>query len=180
MTASYTRAHCRSGLRAVIVVLVTTIAAACASSKAATAVHRTDCGLTARDSVFALGGPVYRDCGVDRIAHQINNIHADYRQLTPSRTTCYSADLEFVVDTVGKVEIRTARVVRATDSKYAELVVASLPEWKYDPASRDGKLVRQIVASHQSMSATIQRVVVAPGGGAASPPTRAAQRPPTC
>jgi len=83
------------------------------------------------------------------------------------RSTCYSADLEFVVDSTGRPETSTARVVRANDSNYAQAVLATVPSWRYEPASRDGMPVRQIVTSHQ---AAAQVVVSAPAGS--PPPVR--------
>ena len=163
-------------LRAALVAAMTAIVGACASAGTKTAAHRTNCGLSDTDSVFSLGGPVYRDCAVDRAAHLTANVSSDYRPTTP-RAACYSADVEFVVDTTGEPETRTARVVRTNDQQFAESVLASLPRWKYDPASRDGRLVRQIVVTHQSLSAVIVRV---PVGASPSAPPRATQRPPSC
>lgn len=175
----YTVARFKSMLLRAVVPTMTTIVGACASSGAKTTVHRTDCGLADRDSVFAIAGPVYHDCAVDRTARLTTNGRSGYRP-TPSSTTCYSADIEFVVDTAGKPETRTARVIRATDTQYAESVLASLLTWKYEPASRDGKLVRQIVITHQSLSAVVGRVVVPAGAPLPSAPPRATQRPPSC
>jgi hypothetical protein len=151
------------------------IAAACASAGGKSA-QRTGCDLPDRDSVFALSGPVYRECGVDRVARRLpNNVHPDFRP-TAARTACYSADLEFVVDTMGKPEIQTARIVRANDQGFAAAVVATLTLWKYEPAVREKRPVRQIVTTHESMSTA---VVVVPAGS--SPPTGPPrQRLPTC
>jgi len=38
---------------------MTMIVGACASSGATTTAHRTDCGLSVADSVYAVAGPVY-------------------------------------------------------------------------------------------------------------------------
>jgi len=162
-------------LRVVIVAGAAAILAACASA-GGTSAHRVACDLPDRDSVFAVGGPVFRDCAVDRAARLVTtNIHPDFRPTTP-RSTCYSADVEFVVDTIGKIETRTARVIRTNDQTFAESVVASLTAWKYDPAVRDKRLVRQVVTTHQTMSTG---VVVAPKGmpPPSGPPM---QRPPSC
>jgi hypothetical protein len=163
-------------LRAAVVATMTTIVGACASSGAKTTAHRADCGLSDADAVFAVGGPVYHDCAVDRAAHVTANVQSDYRP-TPSRTTCYSADVEFVVDTAGKPETRTARVIRTNDQQFAESLLASLARWKYDPASRDGRLVRQIVVTHQAISATVVRV---PAGAPPPSTSSVSQRPPSC
>jgi hypothetical protein len=162
-------------LRLAISGVVSIVIAACASSGKTTE-HRTDCVLADRDSVFIRGGPIYRDCAVDRTARLTNTVHADYRPSTP-RPGCYAADIEFVVDTTGKIETGTARVVRANDTQFAESVIASLPAWKYEPANRDGKLVRQLVSSHQSISAVLVRV---PEGSLPPSGRPGGQRPPSC
>jgi len=148
--------------------------AACSSAKATTTTTKGRCQLADRDSVFLSAGPVFRDCAVDRPAKSVRLTNTDYRP-TPSRTTCYSADLEFVVDVVGMPETRTARVIRTNDQAFAEAVLASLSAWNYDPAVRGGTPVRQIVTEHRVMSAMI--VTVPAGSG---PPSRGSVRPPNC
>jgi hypothetical protein len=147
-------------MRPVILAGIAMIAAACASA-GGTSARRTACNLGPRDSVLLAGGPVYRDCAVDRAARRLtSNVHPDFRPTTP-RSGCYSADVEFVVDASGMPEIGTARVVRANDQGFAGAVLATLTRWKYDPAVRDQRPVRQIVTSHEVMSMV---VVVAPAG----------------
>lgn len=155
-------------IKPVVVMAIVLIAIACASGSGKSA-RRTDCDLLDRDSVFVLSGPAYRDCGVDRVARRLSSdIHPDFSP-TARRSACYAADLEFVVDSAGVPETRTARIVRATDQTFAEAVVATLGRWKYDPAVRDQRRVRQIVTAHE-MVAT--RVVVVPAGAPvpSSPP----------
>ena len=62
----------------------------------------------------------------------------------PERVGCYSALIEFVVDTLGFPEVGTARVVRSTDPAFAQSAVAVLSRLKYEPARRGGMAVRQI------------------------------------
>ena len=152
------------------------IAAACASAGGKSA-QRKECELSDRDSAFAVGGPVYRDCAVDRAARLLAiDRHPDFRPTGTPRTTCYSADLEFVVDSTGKPETRMARIVRASDQGYAESVLATLNSWKYEPAVRDHRPVRQIVTSHQTLSTM---VVVVPAGSPL-PSRPPASRPSSC
>jgi hypothetical protein len=169
----YTR---RLGLRVAITAALTAMVAGCASSGATTTARRGSCVLTKGDSVFALAGPVYRDCAVDRVARLTSSTQPDFHPMD-SRTSCYAADVEFVVDTTGRPETRTARAVHTTDPQFAESVLSSLAAWKYDPASLDGKLVRQIVASHRSIAAITVRVPA--GSSPPSAPPRG-QRPPSC
>jgi hypothetical protein len=129
--------------------------------------QRAACDHAGRDSVFAVGGPVYRECAVDHAAKLLtSDIHPEFRPASP-RPQCYSADVEFVVDSMGKPEQATARVVKANDDEFATSVLSVLTRWKYDPATLDGRRVRQIVKVHQS--ATIVRVVVS-GAVPSGPP----------
>ena len=52
---------------------------------------------------------------------------------------------EFVVDTVGHVELDTFGVISSTNPKFTEAVQRALPDWAYAPAMKDGKRVRQLV-----------------------------------
>ena len=162
-------------VRAAVVASVTTFIVACASAGKAV-VRRTDCGLTDSDAIFAVGGLVYHDCSVDRPAHLTASTHADFRTPTNS-TACYSADIEFVVDTSGRPETQTARVVRTTDQPFGQSVLASLKDWRFNPAIRDSVPVRQIVTSHQAMQ--VSRVIMTPGASSPSRPP-VSQRAVTC
>src|SRR5258708_8783768 len=106
-------------IKPVVVMAIVLIAIACASGSGKSA-RRTDCDLLDRDSVFVLIGPAYRDCGVDRVARRLpSDVHPDFSP-TARRSACYSADLEFVVDSAGVPETRPPRVVRPTDQPFAE------------------------------------------------------------
>ncbi len=52
---------------------------------------------------------------------------------------------EFVVDTLGHVELDTFGVISSTNPKFTEAVQRALPEWAYAPAMLQGKRVRQLV-----------------------------------
>src|SRR5258708_27270959 len=122
-------------IKPVVVMAIVLIAIACASGSGKSA-RRTDCDLLDRDSVFVLSGPAYRDCGVDRVARRLpSDVHPDFSP-TARRSACYSADLEFVVDSAGVPETRTARVVRAPDQEFAGPVVATLGRAVDHPALR--------------------------------------------
>ena len=156
-------------LRVAVVGVITVVISACSSTGKVTA-QRAVCDHSGRDSVFAVGGLVYRDCAVDRAAKLLtSDIHPEFHPTNP-RAQCYSADVEFVVDTMGKPELATARLGKANDDEFATSMLAVLARWKYDPAILDGKRVRQIVSHHQAVSLT--RVVVAPGSSLPSQPPR--------
>ena len=144
-----------------VVISLSAVAAACASSGAKGG-RRAACDLSPSDSVFALVQPVYRDCSVDREARFLNNggSRPDYQPET-MRSACYSADLAFVVDSTGRPEQQTAKIVRTNDRGFAEAVLATIAVWRYEPAMRNGVRVRQIVTTHQAMATA---VVVVPAG----------------
>jgi hypothetical protein len=52
---------------------------------------------------------------------------------------------EFVVDTLGHVELDTFGVIASTNPKFTQAVQRALPEWAYAPAMLGGKRVRQLV-----------------------------------
>ena len=52
---------------------------------------------------------------------------------------------EFVVDTLGHVELDTFGVISSTNPKFTQAVQRVLPEWAYAPALLNGKRVRQLV-----------------------------------
>ena len=52
---------------------------------------------------------------------------------------------EFVVDTLGRVELDTFGVISSTNIKFTQAVQRALPEWAYAPAVLNGRRVRQLV-----------------------------------
>ena len=52
---------------------------------------------------------------------------------------------EFVVDTLGRVELDTFGVISSTNPRFTQAVQRALPEWAYAPAMLNGKRVRQLV-----------------------------------
>jgi hypothetical protein len=143
-----------------------TLGAACASSSRTSGGNRAACGLQPGDTSFIGGGPVYRDCAVDvRVKRLGDEIRPDYRP-TPAagqRSACYAVELEFVVDTLGVPETRTARVIRKTDPEYATAVLATLSQWRYEPARLGNTRVRQITSEKRGMASV---TVAAPAGSA--------------
>lgn len=146
-----------------------TLVGACAAAGASASSRRSDCDLRAQDSVYALAGPVFRDCSVDTKARPTAaDAHPDFRPTSPGNV-CYSADVEYVVSTRGEVEQSTGRIVRASNDAYAQSVVNMLPRLKFEPAIRNGIPVRQIVADHHSMATAVVKVAA---GAPVTPPPR--------
>lgn len=152
---------------ALAVVLVIGSVSACASTSAAGAqsgVRRADCEARPQDSVFALRGPVFRDCDVDKRAKLTStNIHPDFHAPSGSSNGCYSADLEYVVNTEGEIE-------RTTEDALAQAIVSMLPQLRFEPAVRDGVPVRMIFIDHQSIA--FARVLVPAGSARPNGPPR--------
>lgn len=145
----------------------------CASAGGGSGAHRSGCELRRTDSVFAATGPVFRDCAVDgKASLLVANARIDFQ---PPRavTNCYSAEVEFVVDTNGTPELQTARIVRTTDQSFGQAVLTAVAGWRYKPAERDGHRVRQIVEDRR-MAQTA--VVIVPAGSPppSGPPPRTA------
>ena len=127
------------------------------------------CDAAPRDSIFAATGPVYHGCAVDTRAELLSRGPApDFHP--PTRTACYSAAIEFVVNQQGKPELETAHVLRANDRAFGDALLATLGNRKYEPALIHGSPVRQIVEDEMTMGETVFRV---PAGQTPQRPARA-------
>jgi hypothetical protein len=147
-------------------IFVAVLASACASS-GSSAAGSSNCGLRPQDSTFAAHIPLYRDCAVERRAHQVTTgIRPDFRPPV-TNNGCYVAEVEFVVTPSGTPDVTTARVLRTNTPAFADAVLAVLPRLRYEPAQRDGSPVSQIVVEKFEM---ITKVVVAPAGQRPTPP----------
>jgi hypothetical protein len=163
----------RSVFRRSAILLLAPLALSCAPHQTATGEK---CGLRGDDSSFAATGAVFRDCAVDQqVRLSTSSIRPDWTPSSPVRSACYFVELEFVVDTMGRAEMGTARAIRSNDRAFAEAWLATLNQWKYTPAQRAGAKVRQIVTEHRSAQIG---VVVVPSGS--PPPARPPVSRPAC
>ena len=147
--------------------------AACASASGGS--RKGACALVSGDSIYLKRGTVYRDCAVDQRASLVDrSAHPDFRptSLPPGGRACYSAEVEFVVDTTGVPEAEPVTVLRSTNREFAQAVVAVVPRWRYQPATIQGVPVRQIVREREAIA---QEVVAVPAGQMPRP-----GRPPSC
>ena len=151
---------------AVLTMALSAIAmAACAGAKA----QAQACAAQPRDSIYAASGPVYRDCAVDTKAKLTNpDLRVNFQP--PARSSCSSAEVEFVVGTNGRPELATARTLMTNNQAFADAVLASLDQWRYEPARRGGNPVRAIVTEKRAAATVVVRV---PAGSSARPPQRA-------
>lgn len=135
--------------------LILSIAGAVAGCASSAATSSSRCALDAADSVYAKGGPVYRGCAVEHRAVAIDrSAHADFIPASPSHggQACYSAEIEFVVDTAGMPEMETAKVVHSNNPDFATAALAVIGRWRYRPATIQGVPVRQIVREKQGLA----------------------------
>ena len=126
------------------------------------------------------GGPVYRDCAVkSKTVLLTRSIHPEFHPTTlgTTRDECYSAELEYVVDSKGLVETKTARVVRSNSDALAQALMSILPQWRFQPAMLNEQPVRQIVIDRQVV---MTRVVVARAGTTPAAPSGTRQRVTSC
>ena len=108
------------------------------------------CSLRSEDSLYVVGGPLYRDCGVDRPAHLVtSNVNPEFR-VTGIPRSCYQATVEFVVSALGAPEPGTIHVVSSNDEQFADAMRVMVSHLRYSPGTKNGEAVRQIVTEHRA------------------------------
>jgi outer membrane biosynthesis protein TonB len=135
------------------------LASACASSPAADAAQATSAraASTSCDVDVVTVDTIYADAQVDEQAKPRRGnpeipwpsestdssgimLSARVREATQGEVV-----LRFVVDYRGCPDMRTVRVISATDSAFAGVVRQTLPRWRFDPARKDGRNVSQVL-----------------------------------
>ena len=102
------------------------------------------CDRSDQDTTHYLHPPLYRACAVTLAAQRIaNDMRPEFSQVGRSQS-CYFALVELAVDTLGRPELRTARLVRANDPGFAAEVLALVPGLRFQPARLGGRRVRQL------------------------------------
>ena len=110
----------------------------------ATLVHGRACDRSDQDTTRYLHLPLYRACAVTVAARRIaSDLRPEFFPASRDRS-CFSALIEFVVDTIGRPEVRTARLVRATDPSFGVAAMAIVPGLRFEPARLGNRPVRQI------------------------------------
>lgn len=93
---------------------------------------------------------------------------------TGGASGCIAATVDFVVDSLGRFERGTERLVQTNDSQSATALIAALPLWRFEPAKKSGAHVRQIYRKRFALS--FQTSVV-PAGQMPTRPSGATRRP---
>lgn len=140
---------------------------ACAGASQTT--EGSSCGLRSADSVFASRGPVYRACAVERQAEVVTKRRPDFQPDRSTAQSCYSAEIEFVVDTTGAPELGEARVLHANNPNFAESAMRALATYRYKPALLGGIPVRQLTTEKFGVASVL---VAVPAGTTPRPPDR--------
>ena len=126
------------------------------------------------DSVELAGGMVYRDCDVDKPAKlRSNEPRIAFRPQTSGipRSRCYAAEFQFVVDTLGDVELPTVRPNPSNDRDLESAIVAEWTRLKFQPAR-----LAQVAVMVRLVSAPAS----APPGSTAPSRPPASDRPQRC
>lgn len=107
------------------------------------------------DSSFALGTPVYTECGVERPARvRGRQPTPDFSPRPPVRD-CFMAVVEVVVDERGSAVPATARVVRSNDAQFAQAFLNTIPAYRFTPAQKDGLPVKQVIQIGRSAAVRV-------------------------
>ena len=145
-----------------LVVSVVVALGACSTGAPRTGVRQKRCEPVELDARWTADGPVYRACDVDVMARPIGAPpRVSYQPTRPAE--CTTALVDFVVDSTGMPEVRSARIVRATDSDLGHALLSTVPERRYTPAVLDGRPVRQIAGISSVITMKVTAVSSGPG-----------------
>ena len=134
--------------------LIVLFAAGCAARRApaaayddldrASLVRGRPCDRSDQDTTRYLHLPLYRACAVTVAARRIpSDLRPEFFPVSRDRS-CFSALIEFAVDTLGRPEVRTARLVKSTDPSFGAAVLGIVSGLRFEPARLGDRRVRQI------------------------------------
>ena len=107
-----------------------------------------------------LGEPVLTELQVDStVRRDPSSASPEYPSELLSRNIEGSAFVLYIVDSTGRVDTNSYRVIRASHPGFAAAVQNALPRMRFSPAVLDGQAVRQLV--QQNFAFRIQRPVAA-------------------
>jgi hypothetical protein len=134
--------------------LVISLGAACGAGRGLAAryddlgrtslVRSTACDRSDQDTTHYLHLPLYRACAVTIAARRLANDMRPEFWSRPTDQSCLSAVVEVAVDTLGRPELHTTRLVRASDPRFGAEVLAIVPGLRFQPARLGDRRVRQL------------------------------------
>ncbi len=135
-------------------VLTLILAAACAAHRApdsrlddldhTSMVRGHACDRSDQDTTHYLHVPLYLACAVTVAARRVaNDLQPDFYPGGRDRS-CFTAFIQLSVDTLGRPEMRTVRLVRASDPGFGAALLAIVPGLRFEPARLGDRRVRQI------------------------------------
>jgi hypothetical protein len=134
--------------------LTLTVAAACAPHRAPD-LQRNDldhtsmvrghaCDRSDQDTTHYLHVPLYRACAVTVAARRVaSDLQPDFYPGGRDRS-CFTAFIQLAVDTLGRPEMRSVHLVRASDPGFGAAMLAVVPGLRFEPARMGDRRVRQI------------------------------------
>jgi len=134
--------------------LTLTFAAACGARRAPSSrlddldhtslVRGHACDRSDQDTTHYLHLPLYRACAVTVAARRVaSDLQPDFYAGGRDRS-CFTAFIEVAVDTLGRPEMRSVRLVRASDPGFGAALLAVVPGLRFEPARLGERRVRQI------------------------------------
>ena len=102
------------------------------------------CDRADQDTTHYLHAPLYRACAVTVAARRVASDMRPEFWPTGRDRNCFTALVEVAVDTLGRPEVRSTRLVRASDPGYGAAVIAIVPGLRFVPARLGDRPVRQI------------------------------------
>jgi hypothetical protein len=129
-----------------------------------------------------LANHAYAACQVDREARRRGGEpRLDWRPAAGEIDvgTCFEAEFEFVVDTLGAPEVETVTVVASTNGGFEDAAREVIPRLRYEPARKGGTKVRQVVRYRRKTSIRVG-IVSAPVPNAAGGVRQSVGRAPAC
>ena len=141
--------------------LTLTFAAACGARRApssrlddldhASMVRGHACDRSDQDTTHYLHLPLYRACAVTVAARRVaSDLQPDFYAGGRDRS-CFTAFIEVAVDTLGRPEMRSVRLVRASDPGFGAALLATVPGLRFEPAWMGDRRVRQIYELHEQL-----------------------------
>ena len=109
------------------------------------------CDRSDQDTTHYLHLPLYRACAVTVAAQRVaNDLRPDFYPGGRDRS-CFTAFIEVAVDTLGRPEMRSVRLVRASDPGFGAAILAVVPGLRFEPARLGDRRVRQIFEMHEQL-----------------------------